>query len=243
MDTLVVRKRGEGRWLPRHVTVPFLAGLLVAVVVLVLLRLAASDHKPARDGGLADGSRVEATSGGGAAGGSADSPFPGGSPRATSTDFPVLPRLGPGTIRLLPNDVRYFRQVSSSADAPAAESPRLDDLIDGSTDTCLLPGRAGLPGRIELVFPTYRRFSHVTFVVGCLEGPDAAATSRITVETEGGIHRTVLLPAVKGAVTADLAGSWTSRIVLRLDDPGLASLGISELRFFVFREEGDAPGS
>ncbi len=264
MDTLVVRRRSEKRWLPRHVTVPFLAGLLVAVVVLVLLRLAASDHKGGNGSvpATGPGSRSEHASqstrpgaeakrppeGGASGAGAEGSGGPGGdgavggAPPA-GPEFPVLPGLGPGTEEANPNEIRYFRQVSDSVQTVANESPRLDELVDGNPATCLLPGRAGLPGRIEMVFPKYRRFSHVTFTVGCVGRPDASRTARITVETEGGIHRTVLLPVVSGPVTVDLAGSWTTRVVLRLDEAALAELGLAELHFYVFREEGEAPGS
>ncbi|MBM4354169.1 MAG: hypothetical protein FJ109_10300 [Deltaproteobacteria bacterium] len=238
MDTIVVRKRLDKRFLPRHVTVPFLAGLLVAVVVLVLLRLAASDHKLGLGGGAVE---TPGPSGREQGGGARSVQASGSQPPAG--DFPALPHLGPGTQPVVPDDIRYFRQVQDAQQGAPPDTLRLDDLVDGSSGTCLRPGRAGLPGRIELTFRAYHRFSHVAFTVGCLEGPAAASTSRVTVETEGGIHRTVLLPAVEGPVTADLAGSWASRIVLRLDDPGLAALGLAEVQFFVFREDADAPES
>jgi len=243
MDTIPIRRKPVRHMLPRHVTVPFLAGLLVAVVVLVLLRLAASDHKATGTAG--DASPGQTVAGGNPASSveAAGSMTAGHSATPPVGEFPALLHLGPGAVPAVPDDIRYFRLVSNSEQSAGTLMLRLDDLMDGNVETCLLPELSGLPGRIELVFPRYYRFSHVTITVGCLRGPAAARVSKVAVETEGGIHRTVLLPTVEGPVTADLAGSWTSRIVIRLDDPGLSDLGLAELRFFVFRKEGDEPES
>ncbi len=208
--------------MPRHIVVPVIAGLLVAVVVVVIVRL----------------NVVELRQSGAATGIIARPQEPGPATTHESAAPPDIvaqslrkggvPSLGPGARRIAPDGITL-------AGAKETESgPREAVLTDGSPDTCYFTDGPSSNRRLVVRFPATRRFSHVLFHVSCLRTTHQELRGEITLTTDDGTARTVQIPGVSGPTWVDLAGAWTRRIEIDLTGSSFDEIGLGELEFFAF---------
>jgi len=216
---------GTGR-IPRHILVPFLAGLLIAIVVAVFLRLSASDHRAASAGNGAENYiRVSTES-------ARENPVAKKNPE----DDPAL-RLGPGVKRVVPIQIR-MAGLDEKKSANADKAFEVEALADANSATCFFPVADDLGGKVEFLFDGRMRFSHVVVHVGCLRGGSSSLKAEGTIVTEDGSRRHVAVPAKKGSVSVDLAGAWSATITLDFHNGGFDGIGIGDLEFFAFENGG-----
>ncbi len=216
-------REGAARGMPRHIVVPVVAGLLVAVVVLILVRLNASDG---RNSGAATGtipSRVVISAP------DSDQSGQGEAGKAARRDG-VVPSLGPGARGVSPTEIRL-------GSAAPTEDARELVLMDGSMDTCYFLDKNASQRRLTVHFPSSMRFSHVLFHVSCLRSTQKGLRGQITLSTDDGTARRVQIPGVSGPTWVDLAGAWTRRIEIELTASEFEEIGLGELEFFAFEDE------
>ena len=222
---------------PKHVVVPLLAGLLVAIAVIVVVRISSSDYQQTdnRSGQAESGSQDRARplsrlSSPGDTVVAADRSL---AMRSTQNEAGTMPSLGPGTSRQLPIDIGFTGNEKGDNEEDGNE---VLALVDGSSDTCLY---AGAPGHelLEFTFATPHRFSHIHFHIGCVAPQDSEdSLPRMKILCDDGSSRDVPVPNVQGPVWVDLAGAWSSRIILDMSHPGFQSVGLGEVEFFVFEK-------
>jgi len=215
------------RGMPRHIVVPVVAGLLVAVIVLILVRLNASDG---RNSGAATGSLSAQQQG--------ESSDPSEARRDGQTESGTIPRrdgvvpsLGPGAKKVSPTDIHLG---NSSEDR---DETRELVLMDGSMDTCYFLDKSAQERRLKVHFSSSMRFSHVLFHVSCLRSTQKDLRGRITLRTDDGTERRVQIPGVSGPTWVDLAGAWTRSIEIELTASEFEEIGLGELEFFAFEDE------
>lgn len=212
--------------LPKHIVVPIVAGLLVAVVVLTLVRLNApeSHNSGAAKGAIAPHSQGERAGEGGLFDGKQKA-------ESTSRRDGVVPSLGPGARKVSPTEIRLGHP------GPAPEDARELVLMDGSMDTCYFMERDAGERRFTVDFPSSMRFSHVLFHVSCLRSTRKELRGQITLRTDDGTERRIQIPGVSGPTWVDLAGAWTRGIEIELNGAEFEEIGLGELEFFVFEDE------
>lgn len=208
--------------LPRHIVVPVIAGLLVAVVVVVIVRLNVEDL---RQSGAATGiispSPTEGTETG------ESRPEPGDIATQPQRKGGV-PSLGPGARRIAPTGITLAGSKETES------GPREAVLTDGSPDTCYFTDGASGNRPLIVRFPHTYRFSHVLFHVSCLRTTHRDLRGEITLTTDDGTARTVQIPGVSGPTWVDLAGAWTRRLEIDLTGSSFDEIGLGELEFFAF---------
>lgn len=212
---------------PRHIVVPVVAGLLVAIVVLVLIRINAGEN---RNSGAEPGSLVSPQAEKSL---TAPGEVPDGSTVAgvASRRDGVVPSLGPGAHKVPPVEV-----VLGAGDTVGDEDRELV-LMDGSMDTCYFLDRNTDEQKLKVRFSSSMRFSHVLFHVSCLRSTRKGLNGRITLRTDDGTVRQVRIPGVSGPTWVDLAGAWTSTIEIELAEGDFEDIGLGELEFFAFEDE------
>lgn len=212
----------QHRNMPRHVVVPLIAGLLVAIVVVVVVRLNGPEKRQAgaatgRLKGPADSAAsVETLPVGGS---TADA-----GPRRTGG----VPSLGPGARKVAPAAI-----VPLEGDGTET-GPREAVLLDGDQDTCYFTSQDQTEQRLAVRFGNARRFSHVLFHVSCLRTTAKGLRGKLTLRTDDGMSRSVSVPGVAGPTWVDLAGAWTGQIEISLDGASFEEIGLGELEFFAF---------
>jgi hypothetical protein len=219
-------REGATRGMPRHIVVPVVAGLLVAIVVLILVRLNASDG---RNSGAATGNIPTREGTGLAATPGTHQDGLGESGEPSRRDG-VVPRLGPGASKISPSEIRL-------GSLEPADDARELVLMDGSMDTCYFLEKSAEQRRLTVTFPSSMRFSHVLFHVSCLRSTRKGLRGQITLRTDGGTARRVQIPGVSGPTYVDLAGAWTRRIEIELTASEFEEIGLGELEFFAFEDE------
>ena len=200
------------RPIPKHVSVPFLAGLLVAVLVVIFIRLSATDHRSSR-------SRPWRASGGVI------------TPEAAEEELEEL-RMGPREIPALPSRI----VIENPSDQPPSQHDS-DALLDGNPDTCFFPLKEGRSSPLVFQFNTRKPFSRVVLGLGCGPGPDGPAppTVQAHILTEDGKERRFRVPVRNGQLSYDLAGHWSASLRLWFEETPEISLGLASVEFLSFQ--------
>lgn len=246
VGTLQPGKAARTALVPRSVLVPFLAGLLVAVVVAVFVRLSASEHRAAARSETA-GSNQSGARGNTKAAKNAQpkAEFLAASKgieqkrkeQGTAVRDEALLRLGPNVSKVVPVDVGTGGMDSEKGDVVTPDAVLdVDTLIDSNYDTCLVTDNLAGKDGIQFFFDGRMRFSHVVVHVTCLRHVEPGRVVEGSFVTEDGSRRLMALPARPGAVSVDLAGVWTSVITMDLGKMPGQGIGVSELEFFAFED-------
>lgn len=194
--------------LGRQVAVPFLAGLLLALMVAVATQVFDYGSRTSRDEPHAPAAVAVAAH------------------KARPAPPPVV--FDSSTEKVKPTHAGLVGESRESSGARAAAV-----LLDGDPRTCMAAA-VGKGEGVEFNFDAPRRFSHVTMVVGCLDHQDAAATMEAVISTEDGARRYVRIPAVNGTLWVDLAGAWSSRVTFGFAAGDAPHIGLGEVEFFAF---------
>lgn len=222
VDLSRVRTRLASNRLPPHVTIPFVAGLLVALAVILFVQFA----------GMDPGS------------GKAVPGRPRSQPAATAASAPP-PALAPGVVRTVPSGVEFPEQQAARPETRARWDATFRPLLLGTTHRGCVPLTPGADDPETLVFSFARplRFSHVTLQIGCVATRNANQLVDARMLTEDGQQRRVRVPGVPGAISVDLAGAWSSTVRLELASnvPSATSVGLARIEFFTFEEEKKSP--
>lgn len=218
------------RGIPRHVAVPVLAGLLVAVMVLVFLRMSGTEHRgtssPNRTGDKASGTQGPSGSDAAQPAGNVAAKRNEGAEGLEQTSTAAL-QLGPGVKRILPIETRFLRYESGT-------SPQGDVLLDSNLSTCYSPWRSDRDRQVSFRFASSLRISHVVVHVNCLTERNHEAVAEAAIVADDGSRRVVRLHERRGPVSVDLAGAWTSNLLFEFDMGELAGVGLGEVEFFAF---------
>lgn len=230
---------------PRQVVVPVLAGLLVALVVMVFIQVTSNESGGARNsdrGNVVSMQKAEPQD------------------RQPRSAIPVVTKDVGGELKSSPHlaapafgpavgpaglvDVRFFSSAGSGEPPSARRFERFREaLLDDSPGTCLEPSQLPVETTTELYFDSPARFSHVVFRVECVKFDDPSVFLTGVITMEDGARRHVHLPHSPGVVHVDLAGAWSSKVSLSFDSDGAAGVGIGEIEFFAFRDEAGGEGT
>jgi len=231
LPTRVVREELNRRpGVPRHIAVPVLAGLLIAVMVLVFLRMSGNEHRGASTTGR---SAIPSPGNSGTVGADVARPSnppemgDGSNPAGLEQASTASLQLGPGVKRVLPIDTHFPLHEGGS-------SPQGDVLLDSNLSTCYSPWRSATDRQVNFRFASSLRISHVVVHVNCLKARDASSVAGAAITADDGSQRKVHLRELRGPVSVDLAGAWTSNLLFDFDEGELAGVGIGEVEFFAF---------
>jgi len=225
--------------IPRHVVVPLLAGLLVAVLVAVFVRIGASDHRNSMRVARPDWTARRAAGAAGGVLGDEDTVEQArsarGSPDTREQSGPAgsVPRLGPGTRKLIPVEVRMAPVRPAGQDARSSKGVT-DTLFDLDASGCFFPGAPGQPEVVDFDFGYRKRLSHMVVHVDCLEKEDPDLRAFGTIVVDDSSRRLAGFQAVSGRTTVDLGGTLTSHLSLELTDRQFLHFGIRSIEFFAF---------
>lgn len=235
MPTTEVRERlSEERWpVPRYVLVPALAGLLIAVIVVVFVRVF-SEHKGSTQKPL----RTDQEAGTGGASGS-EGPAVGSTVSAqagnkTGSEVPVS-SVGPEVVRVMPIDIRFPLDGDGDRVVSGKQAERLrETMADSDLHTCALLSAEGGVSHAEFYFDRPLRFSHVLMQLGCPSEGEPESGVSCTLATEDGTRRRFRVQGWDRPSLVDLAGAWSGKISLEFDPGGLPVLGLAEISFYAF---------
>jgi hypothetical protein len=217
------------RTLPRSVTIPVLAGLMIAVVVLVFVRVTSehnfSSHAESQPQASAPVSVADALS-----------QLPGeaadvGVEKAGNL-VQAISGVGPAVQRVIPIDIRF--PVSGLSNDHGVQDRLREKVADSDLRTCVpLAGRGGV-SYAEFYFDKPMRFSHVMMHLGCeAEGRDLESVV-CTLITEDGTRRRVTLQGGQRASLVDLAGALSGKISVEFEVSDVPLVGLAEVSFYAF---------
>jgi hypothetical protein len=234
----VVERLAAKRPFPRHIVVPFLAGLLVALLGAVVLRIGADSNgdKGEKNRGKAAVKAKPAPQSQGFRAVPSDTAATkkGQTPTKAQLSQAGGPRIGPTVLKLVPVEVR----TSVDGEGDGAEGKRCpgEALTDSDPTTCLKLGTNGKKATAEFSFEARRRFSHVMIGLGC--SPDEAPRPPIeaTIVTEDGSRRYLTMSPSGKEISVDLAGAWTSTVQMEFQAKDASPVGLSGVEFFAFED-------
>jgi len=246
VSTLTIAGRpAQSSPFPRHVVVPVLAGLLVALVVMVFIQVTSSESNGAHnsnDGQPAAAGNPKVTESKPRP--SVAVPTKDAGDRLESSPGLAAPALGPAVGRAGLVDVRFFHSSQSGAPPSARRFERFREaLLDDLPDTCLEPALLPDQTTTELYFDAPARFSHVVIRVECVQFDDPSVFLTGVITMEDGARRHVHLPHSAGVVHVDLAGAWSSKVLLKFDTEGASGVGIGAIDFFAFSDKLGGEGT
>ena len=230
---------------PRRVVVPALAGLLVALVVMVFIQLTSSESTGARNpaNGKVGKLRGATPSAGLQRPAAVEMAGDAGAGREILAR-PAASALGPAVGLAGFGDVRFYASPGSDAPPSAKRFERSREaLLDDRPETCLEPALLPADTVTELYFDSPARFSHVIFKVDCVDFDDPSVSLSGIITMEDGARRHVHLPHSRGLVHVDLAGAWSSKVSLKFDSDGAAGVGIGAIEFFSFSDKAVGDGT
>ena len=209
--------------IPRHISVPFFAGILVTVMGLLMVHFSSLGHKASlARAGKTDSSRPYA--------GQLDSDFEGNvktvarSRMAEAADIlsdsSRIPA-GPELKLLKPTNVELVAGRGPSQPFAVADDKGCVELGQ-SNDAALL--------RVHFSKPS--RLSHLT--LEACEPTKEAGAGRLLISMEDGTRREVALPRHSRTITVDLAGAWSSQITIEGKDSARVGMSLDNLQFYAF---------
>lgn len=219
----------SNRIVPRSVTVPVLAGLMLAVVVLVFVRVA-SDHKSSSQ---TESKPQQLTS---VSAADAQSRLP-----AEATDVQgeevgrsirTVSGVGPDVDRVHPIDIRFPGSGLSNDDG--VQGRLREKVADSDLRTCIPLATAGGVSHAEFYFDKPMRFSHVMMHLGCVVEGAILDGVVCTLTTEDGTRRRITLQGGQRASLVDLAGALSGKISMEFEVTEVPLVGLAEVSFYVF---------